>query len=41
MEYGHLCMANQDDCCCSQGYTTRIPFSASKATKDAARATFF
>ena len=24
-----------------QGYTTRIPFSASKATKDAARATFF
>lgn len=24
-----------------QGYTTRIPFSASKATKEAARATFF
>jgi hypothetical protein len=24
-----------------QGYTTRIPFAASKATKDAARATFF
>ena len=24
-----------------QGYTTRIPFTASKATKEAARATFF